>query len=124
MSSERPLRRQPRDIAAKARKQIARIRAWTADLDAEAYEADERTQFACERAFIALGEALKDLMATIDVHAIAPDGPWIDPVRFRNFLAHEYDDRVLPPLVWRTITQDLPPLDDSLRRVEAALNQA
>jgi uncharacterized protein with HEPN domain len=123
MSSE-SRRRSPPEIAAYARKQIARIRAWTADLDAASYEADERTQFACERAFIALGEALKDLMAAVDVHAIAPDGPWIDPVRFRNFLAHEYDDRVLPPLVWRTITQDLPPLDDALRRVEAALNRA
>ncbi|MDX2221622.1 MAG: HepT-like ribonuclease domain-containing protein [Rhodospirillaceae bacterium] len=120
MSTERS-KRGPREIVRHARDHVVRIRRWTVGLDMEGYLADERTQYACERAFIALGEALKDLSVKVDLEALLPGGPWIDPVRFRNFLAHEYDDRVMPPLVWRTITIDLPELDAALELIESKL---
>jgi uncharacterized protein with HEPN domain len=50
-----------------------------------------------------------------------PSGPWAQPIRFRHFLAHDYDDSALPPLVWDTILFDLPELDAALVIVERAL---
>jgi len=52
-----------------------------------------------------------------------PSGPWVDPVRFRHFLAHDYDDQAVPPLVWATIVHDLPELDGALVDLEAAISR-
>ncbi|MDX2235705.1 MAG: HepT-like ribonuclease domain-containing protein, partial [Hyphomonadaceae bacterium] len=108
----------PAEIVARARLQIARIVEWTAGMDVASYTEDERTRYAVERAFIALGEAIKDLARAVDLQSLDPAGPWREPARFRDFLAHDYDDQVLPPLVWDTITTDLPDLDAALARVE------
>lgn len=78
-------------------------------------------RYACERAFIALGEAINDLSAAVDLYALHPDGPWADSVRFRHFLAHDYDDSALPPLVWDTIQRDPPELDAALVALALAL---
>ncbi len=83
-----------------------------------------RTRYACERAYIAIGEALGDLSAKVDLTKLAPSGPWVDPVRFRHFLAHDYDDQAVPPLVWDTIVHDLPKLDAALVELEEALRKA
>jgi len=90
-------------------------------MDLTAFEADERTRYAVERAFIALGEAVKDLARLVDLLQLDPTGPWREPARFRDFLAHQYDDQVIPTLLWKTITTDLDALDVALSRVEAAL---
>jgi uncharacterized protein with HEPN domain len=90
----------PREIIAAARGHIARIQSWVAGMNSDDCAADERTRYACERAFIALGEALNDLAGKVDLNALVPGGPWVDPVRFRHFLAHDYDDRTIPPLLW------------------------
>ncbi len=111
----------PGVIIAAARAHITRIRGWVEGMDADAFTADERTRYACERAFIALGEALKDLSVKVDLNALVSGGPWVDPVRFRHFLAHDYDDRTIPPLLWDTIRFDLPELEIALIAVEAAL---
>ena len=76
-----------------------------------------------ERAFIAIGEALGDLSSKVDLVALIPGGPWADPIEFRYFLAHDYDDRAVPPLVWDTIVHDLPQLDAALAELETALSQ-
>lgn len=91
-------------------------------MTAESYAADERTRYACERAFIAIGEALGDLGRRVDLPALAPGGPWSDAVRFRHFLAHDYDDQAIPPVVWDTITLDLPELDAALAGLELRLS--
>jgi uncharacterized protein with HEPN domain len=117
-------RNPPGVIIAAARRHIALIAEWTIGLDLEGYIADTRTRYACERAFIAIGEALGDLATKIDLASVAPDGPWVDPVRFRHFLAHDYDDRVIPPLVWDTIVHDLPELDAALARLATTLAKA
>lgn len=90
-------------------------------MDAASYQADFRTRYACERAFIAIGEALGDLAGKVDLSALAPGAPWADAVRFRHFLAHDYDDQAIPPLVWDTITRDLPGLDAALAALETRL---
>lgn len=114
-------KRTPIEIVAAARRHIARINAWTSTFDAQAYAANELVRYACERAFIAIGEAMRDLGGKTDLVSLFPDGPWADPVRFRNFLAHDYDDQAVPALVWRTIITDLPDLDSALAVVEAQL---
>lgn len=86
-----------------------------------AFEKDQRTRYAVERAFIALGEAIKDLAKGVDLAAIDPAGPWAGPARFRDYLAHQYDDQVIPTLVWNTITTDLSSLDAALVRIERAV---
>ena len=116
-------KRSPLEIIAAARRHIAHVREWTTDMDAERYEADLRTRYACERAFIAIGEALGDLGAKVDLAVLAPGGPWVDPVRFRHFLAHDYDDRATPPLVWDTIRFDLPELDLALAELGVRLER-
>ena len=114
----------PLAIIAAARRHIALIVEWTEAIDIEAYEGDARTRYACERAFIAIGEALSDLRAKLDLRAFEPAGPWVDPVRFRHFLAHDYDDQAIPPLVWDTIRLDLPELDAALARIARRLTNS
>lgn len=118
MSSKRRRVRTPPHAVYYARLQIARIREWTVSLTPEAFEADARTRYAVERAFIALGEAVKDLARGIELSKVDPAGPWSEPARFRDFLAHDYDDQVIPVLMWKTITTDLDNLDAALARVE------
>jgi uncharacterized protein with HEPN domain len=43
---------------------------------------------------------------------MVPDVPWRDIRDMGNFLRHEYD-RVDLAVVWRTVTDDLPPLKDA-----------
>lgn len=119
-----PSKRVPDVIIAAARGHIARIRVWVRDMSAATFSEDERTRFACERAFIALGEALSDLSTKVDLPVLVPNGPWVDPIRFRHFLAHDYDDRTIPPLVWDTIQFDLPELEAALDQLEVALRAA
>jgi uncharacterized protein with HEPN domain len=59
------------------------------------------------------------LRGKVDLVELAPGGPWAEAVRFRHFLAHDYDDQAIPPLVWATITHDLPELDAALATVQA-----
>jgi len=113
----------PLAIIAAARRHMAHVVEWTRGMDAASYQADVRTRYACERAFIAIGEALADLGGKVELTALAPGGPWVDPVRFRHFLAHDYDDQAIPPLVWDTIIHDLPELDAALAGLEVVLGR-
>lgn len=120
--SSRPRKvRTPAQAVYYARLQIERIREWTASLTLEQFQNDQRTRYAVERAFIALGEAVKDLAKTVDLPALDPTGPWNEPARFRDFLAHQYDDQVIPTLMWNTITTDLSALDSALVRIESVV---
>ncbi len=114
-------KRAPFEIIAATRHHIALVAEWTASMDATAYQADPRTRYACERAFIAIGEALGDLRGKIDLVELAPGGPWAEAGRLRHFLDHDYDDQAIPPLVWATITHDLPELDAALAALQAVI---
>ena len=111
----------PTEILSHARRRIALIRAWTAGDSMETYLANEEWQHAVERDFIGIGEAIKELGKVVDLEAVDPKGPWREPARFRDFLAHQYEDGVSHPDVWTTIREDLPELDAALSRVETAL---
>lgn len=81
-------------MAALARKRIRQTRDWTQGLTAEDYAANPLLQAAVERNFIAIGEAIRDLARSVDLFALDPTGPWREPIRFRDFLAHTYSDAV------------------------------
>ncbi len=121
MSSDRRKSLPPEAIVERAKQQIILIFEWTAGLDVEAYVADELRRYAVERAFIALGEAIKDLSRVVDLQSLDPEGPWREPARFRDFLAHDYDDQVIPDVVWATISDGLPDLARALERIGSAL---
>lgn len=87
----------------------------------ESYLENEERQHAVERDFIGIGEAIKDLGKVVALEVIDPQGPWREPARFRDFLAHQYEDGVSHPDVWRTVKEDLPELDAALVRVQAVL---
>ena len=123
MSSDRRKPLPPEAIIERALQQIALINRWTTGLDVEEYVADELRRYAVERAFIALGEAVKDLSRVVDLNTLDPEGPWKEPARFRDFLAHDYDDQVLPDIVWATISDGLPDLEQALTRVDGVLGR-
>ena len=110
MSSDRRKPLPPAAIIERARQQIVLINRWTIGLDVEAYVADELRRYAVERAFIALGEAVKDLSRVVNLQMVDSEGPWKEPARARDFLAHDYDDQVIPDVVWATISDGLPDL--------------
>jgi uncharacterized protein with HEPN domain len=118
MSSRPRKARTPAQAVYYARLQIVRINEWTTALTLDQFQNDQRTRYAVERAFIALGEAIKDLAKAVDLPTLDPSGPWSGPARFRDFLAHQYDDQVIPTLMWNTITTDLSTLDIALARIE------
>ena len=100
-----------------ARRRIALIRNWTqADTEAT-YLVNEERQAAVERNFIAIGEAIKGLARSVDLPDLDPAGPWREPARFRDFLAHQYEEGVSHPDVWRSIQDDLHMLDAALERL-------
>lgn len=117
MSSERQ-KISPAEMVYHARRRIAAIQLWTRQDTEETYLANEERQAAVERNFIAIGEAIKDLARSHDLTAVDPTGPWRAPARFRDFLAHQYEEGVSHPDVWRTIQDDLPILDAALEKLE------
>ncbi len=121
MSSKRRSKITPAEMVHHARRRIAMIVAWTKSDTEESYLGNEERQAAVERNFIAIGEAIKDLTRAKDLATIDPQGPWRQPARFRDFLAHQYEEGVSHPDVWRTIQDDLPVLDASLERLEPLL---
>lgn len=108
----------PPEMVYHARRRIASIIEWTKDDTEDSYLANEERQAAIERNFIAIGEAIKELSRAVDLVKLDPGGPWREPAQFRDFLAHQYEEGVSHPDVWRTIHDDLPVLDAALARVE------
>lgn len=108
----------PAEAIHHARRRIARIFAVTKNDTLENYLANEERQESVERNFIGIGEAIKDLSRSVDLQALDPTGPWREAARFRDFLAHQYEQGVSHPDVWRTIQEDLPQLDAALARIE------
>ena len=102
MSSERR-RPSPAEMIHHARRRIALILKWTKTDNEATYLANDERQAAVERNFIAIGEAIKDLTKSLDLPTLDPTGPWREPARFRDFLAHQYEEGVSHPDVWRSI---------------------
>lgn len=88
---------------------IAYIEQFTAD-GKNAFLVDRKTQFAVIRAYEVVGEIIKRLPK--EMLAEQPNVDWRRLVRFRDFLAHNYD-RVVLNNVWAGV-EDLPSLRKSV----------
>ena len=113
------MERDPRAFLWDVRDAAMAIRAFTADMDAASYAANEMAQAAVERKFEIIGEALSQL-AKLDAGLAArvPGLPQV--VAFRNQLIHGYAT-VNVATVWNVIQNALPPL---MAVVQALLDEA
>lgn len=81
-------------------------------MDFEAFRRDDRTVFAVVRALEIIGEASKRISQP--VRDQFPTLPWRSISGMRDKLIHDYVNVNLE-VVWRTVTEDLPPLLAVLR---------
>jgi uncharacterized protein with HEPN domain len=78
------------------------------------FEADEKTAFAVIRALELIGEATKRIPS--EIRDRYPDVPWRSMAGIRDKPIHDYLTVNLE-VVWKTVTEDLPPLLGALRCV-------
>ena len=72
---------------------------------------DRKTQDAVLRSFEVMGEAAKRVPESIQTQA--PEIPWKRLAGFRDVLIHQYEGVDLEE-VWKRVSEDLPPLVQSL----------
>jgi uncharacterized protein with HEPN domain len=97
------------DILHSAKQAIAHA----SGLSFEGFAADVLRQDAVIRRIEVVGEAARRVSAA--GRASNPELPWVQMVRMRNRIIHEYDQVDLQ-IVWDTVTKDLPPLVRKLER--------
>lgn len=98
-----------RDIA----EAIDAIKQFTRDMDAAAFRADAKTVAAVERKLQVISEAAIRLGDQAEV--LCPGLPWRDIRGIGNWLRHQYD-RVDVEAIWRTVIDELPPLQSAVTR--------
>ncbi len=86
---------------------IAEIRAFTHEMDFQAFANDAKTLKAVELDFIVIGEAANQIPD--EVEGGNPQVPWLLMRAMRNRLVHVYFS-VSAQLLWDTIQNDLPSL--------------
>ena len=93
---------------------IEKIQRYTAGFSAEAFANDEKTVDAVVRNLMIIGEAAQHIPT--DIQGRIPAIPWADMRGMRHRIVHDYlgVDRTI---VWRTVTEDLPPLIHLLRNL-------
>lgn len=88
--------------------------AFVGGMTREAFDTDERTQFAVTRAIEILGEAATHVDDS--TRAAHPEIAWQELAGTRTVLAHEYF-RVDLDVVWSIVHDDLPALIQSLEAI-------
>lgn len=99
---------------------IALIRSYTDKLSKEEFLASLQVQDAVIRRIEIIGEAVRNLPA--EWKQAHPEIPWQKIIGMRNVLIHVYFDVSLS-LTWKTILEDLLPLEQSLMTLRAELEQ-
>jgi uncharacterized protein with HEPN domain len=92
---------------------IERIEQFTAGLDFEAFRQDPKTVAAVEWKLLVISEAAIRLGDVAEMRC--PGLLWRNIRGIGNWLRHQYD-RIDLETVWKTLTDDLPPLKDSVQR--------
>jgi uncharacterized protein with HEPN domain len=93
---------------------IREINGFTARMELEAFRADSKTVAAVERKLLLISEAAIRLGEEAEV--LCPGQPWRNIRGIGNWLRHQYDT-VDVEAVWRTVVDDLPPLQAAVIRV-------
>lgn len=93
---------------------ISRCRAYTTGLDEAAFTADQRTVDAVARNLEIVGEAAARMPEPVQERH--PRVPWANLAEMRHVLIHEYHS-VDPVILWRTVRNDLTPLETMLQAV-------
>lgn len=87
---------------------------FTRGMDFESFRADDKTVFAVVRALEIIGEASKRIPQP--VRDRYPEIPWREMCGFRDKLIHGYFGVNLE-IVWRSVQDDLPCLNEGIARV-------
>lgn len=94
---------------------INKIEKFTAGMPFEQFADDQKTQSAVILQLLLIGEVSKKISAGTK-SAVAL--PWKEIAGFRDKAIHDYFDIDLE-IVWRTISDDLPPLKQELHKLKA-----
>ena len=95
---------------------IEKIEQFTSGMTFEAFSRDVRTVDAVLRNFQVIGEASRRLRP--DIRDANLEIEWKQIIAMRHVVVHDYEG-VRLPIVWETMTVDLPPLKDKLLRILA-----
>ena len=98
---------------------VQRIRRSMAGVTWEAFAINEDKQGNVVRCLEIIGEAANHVSE--EIRAANPDVPWAGIIGMRNNLIHGYNE-VNYRLVWRTVQNDLKPLEDRIPRILESLN--
>ncbi len=88
--------------------------AYTAGMDRDELQRDERTWDAVIRNVEVIGEAARQLPAVI--RAAAPDVPWPEIIGMRNILAHAYFT-IDADILWDVVSAEVPALAAQVERL-------
>ncbi len=97
---------------------ITSIEEFTSGMDFAGFQSDAKTVAAVERKLLVISEAA--IRLGDQGPARCPDQPWPKIRGTGNWIRHQYE-RINLEDVWRTVTDDLPPLKASTERALASL---
>jgi uncharacterized protein with HEPN domain len=97
------------------------IRDFTEGMDKNAFLKDEKTKSAVVRQLEIIGEATKAIPA--EVRVLAPEIDWRNIAGMRDRMIHAYFN-VDYDLVWDTVVNDVPVLEQTVERLIEKLNKS
>lgn len=97
-----------------------KLKSFIRDISFEAFQNDEKTQYAIARALEIIGEAAKRI--PIDFRNNHPEISWRKMAGMRDVLTHEYED-VSASILYHTATVEIDALIEPLRAVLSELQK-
>ena len=100
---------------------IEKIKGYTKNMDRQGFLDDEKTLDAVAKNLENIGEASKRIQAAnTELTKQYPGVPWNKIYAMRIVLAHQYF-RIDPEVVWDTIQNSLPELEEQIRKIRKSL---